>query len=119
MPCSNEIASLPFLLYLKCSNEKYKLFNEKKQSVENITTFFSMFEGRPSPIAFEKTYSFLVYVAYSGTARRWQILRDGFDSWLEPIAFDTGIHRVIADSKSASSLCSLSQSLLTFLFTII
>ena len=24
----------------------------------------------------------------SGTARRWQILRDGFDSRLEPIAFD-------------------------------
>ena len=23
----------------------------------------------------------------SGTARRWQILRDGFDSRLEPIAF--------------------------------
>ena len=27
-------------------------------------------------------------MAYSGNARRWQILRDGFDSRLEPIAFD-------------------------------
>ena len=36
-----------------------------------------------------------------------QILRDGFDSRLEPIAFD--IYRVAADSKSGGSLHSLPQ----------
>ena len=32
---------------------------------------------------------------------RWQILRDGFDSRLEPIAFHIFIYRVATDSKSS------------------
>ena len=39
-----------------------------------------------------------------GTAHKGQILRDGFDSRLEPIVFDILYIRVAADSKSASSL---------------
>ena len=57
------------------------------------------------------------YLWPGGTARRLQILRDGFDSWLEPISFD--IYRVAADSKSASSLRSLPLLLLSFLFNMI
>ena len=51
-------------------------------------------------------------------ARRWQILDEGFDSRLEPIAF-FDIPRMAADSNSASSLRSLSQSLLNFQFNVI
>ena len=43
----------------------------------------------------------------SDTARTLQILRDGFDSRLESIAF--GIKRVAADSNSTSVLRSLPQ----------
>ena len=52
----------------------------------------------------------------SGTARRLKILRDGHDSRLEPFAFDI-ISRVAANSKSQSSLRSLSQLLLNGQFT--
>ena len=49
------------------------------------------------------------------TARRLLILRDGFDSWLEPIVFNK-IYRVAADSKSASSFRGLPQLVLIFQF---
>ena len=55
----------------------------------------------------------------SGTARRWQILRDGFDSWVELIAFDNTVKRVAANSKNVSSLRSLPQLLLNFQFNVI
>ena len=45
-------------------------------------------------------------------ARRWQILRDGFDLRLEPIAFDR--YWMTSNSKSANSLGSLPQFLSNF-----
>ena len=43
----------------------------------------------------------------SDAVHKLQILSDGFDSLLEPIAFDTSIY---VNSKNASSLRNLSQS---------
>ena len=84
------IALSPLMLNVMQGSDKYQFLSHWFNPTLNRTPILPFQKQTLYPIGHLGGNNFFWFTSTwpSGTARRWQILRDGFDSRLEPIAFD-------------------------------